>query len=94
MWYEQIRYASPKVKTDPDGLFFKDNAVPQGALIKFKYMRGTFIFGTVSTNIETGSTWIDCREYVGRKAGKWRSIPLDKFKSQVLPRKVRKKRVK
>lgn len=93
MWYEEIKYASPKVHVDPEGLEFKNEKVPQGAPIKFRYMRGTFLYGVVCTNTETGNQWIDCREYVGRKAGKWHSFSLDLFKNQVLPKKVRKRRV-
>lgn len=94
MWYEDIKYASPNVEVNSNGLEHKGSTVPPGAQIKFKYRRGTFLFGTVATNLKTGSVWIDCREYTGRKAGKWRSFPIDQFKEQVVPKKVRKKRVK
>jgi len=93
MWYEDYRFTSEDVEIDPEGLKYKDKIVPQGAQIKFRYLRGTFLYGVVAMNKKTGSVWIECREYTGRRPGKWRALPIDQFKQPVLPRKTRKRNV-
>lgn len=90
MWFEHIRYASPNIEVETT-MVWKNKVIEQDAKIKFRYMRETFKFGALVTNMVTGSTWIDCMDI---KSGQWRSIPLEKFKEPVLPKKRRKRRVR
>lgn len=68
--------------------FLKDTIKP-GDTIRFKNVRGEFVFIMMAHNSEKDVTWIDCRN---KKTGEYRSFYMDRLKSLVRDKKSRRKK--
>jgi hypothetical protein len=67
--------------------------INSGDMIKIKDEYGTvFKFDCITTNIETGSFWVDCFEMFRGKASQYRSFSMDRVK-RIAKRGKRAKRV-
>lgn len=78
-----------KFKKDPELVTAEGHIVSQGDLIKIKGEYGSqFKFFSLTTNIETGASWIDCFEIFRGSTGQLRAFSIDKLK------RIPKKRVK
>lgn len=70
-------------------LQFGRHLIQPGDKVKIKNTRGTFVFYRLAHNIESGSSWIDCRN---PSTGEFRSFHVAKIRSVVRPRKLRGKK--
>lgn len=68
--------------------FLKDTIKP-GDKIKFKNVRGHFVFLHMAHNSALDVTWIDCRN---PETGEYRSFYVDRLKSLVRDKKSRRKK--
>jgi hypothetical protein len=81
---------NPKISVKYELLYGKDVIKP-GDKIKFKNMRGMFVFVRLAHNEELDSTWIDCYDLNTKET---RSFHVAKLKMVVRPkRSYRKKQV-
>jgi len=68
--------------------YLKDVIKP-GDRIKFKHIRGEFVFILMAHNSEKDVTWIDCRDSA---TGEYRSFYVDRLKTVVRAKKSRRKK--
>lgn len=68
--------------------YLKDVIKP-GDKIKFKNVRGEFIFILMAHNIEKDVTWIDCRSTT---TGEYRAFYVDRLKCLIRDKKSRRKK--
>lgn len=70
---------------------FNTEIIKPGDKIRFKNVRGIFIFVRVAHNMKIDSTWIDCVEC---KTGTTRSFYVDKLKTVIRPKRSYRKKQK
>lgn len=70
-------------------LEFNNDVIKPGDKIKFKNIRGTFVFVRLAHNQKIDSTWIDCIDVNTRET---RSFHLAKLKMVIRPKKSRRKK--
>lgn len=88
---EVIPYAvNPEILVNYE-LAFKNDTIKPGDKIRFRHIRGIFIFVRIAHNVRLDVQWIDC---IDEKTRGTRSFHVAKLKSVVRPkRSYRKKQV-
>lgn len=87
--YNPEPYAvNPKISVKYELMYGKDIIKP-GDKIKFKNMRGMFVFVRLAHNEELDSTWIDCYDFNTKET---RSFHVAKLKMVVRPKRSYRKR--
>ena len=88
--YSQAPYfVNPDITVQYELHFNKETILP-GDKIKFKNIRGTFVFVRLAHNSKIDTTWIDCVDPVTRGT---RSFHLTKLKAVIRPKRSRRKKV-
>jgi len=82
--------ANPEIFVDYQ-LEFKGDIIKPGDKIKFRHIRGIFIFVRIAHNVRLDSTWIDCLDQNSKVT---RSFHVGKLKQIVRPKRSYKKRAK
>lgn len=86
---ENVPYRlNPEIHVYYELPFMKDVIKP-GDRIKFKNMRGEFIFILMAHNVKKDVTWIDCRNPA---TGEYRAFYVDRLKTVVRAKKSRRKK--
>jgi hypothetical protein len=70
-------------------LQFGRHLIQPGDKVKIKNQRGTYTFYRLAHNIESGSSWIDCRN---PQTGEFHSFHIAKIRSVIRPKKLRGKK--
>jgi len=87
--YEYVPYSvNPDIHVYYEIEYLKDTIKP-GDKIKFKHMRGHFIFILMAHNAEKDVTWIDCRN---PQTGEYRSFYIDRLSGLLRDKKSRRKK--
>lgn len=85
----QSQVQQTKFQRAPEYVNSDGFTITKGDLLKVKGEYGVrFQFDSLTTNTETGATWVDCFEMFRGKASQYRSFSLDRVK------RIPKKRVK
>lgn len=85
----QSQVQQTKFQRTPEYVNSDGFTISKGDIIKVRGEYGVrFQFYSLTTNIETGSVWVDCFEMFRGKASQYRSFSLDRVK------RIPKKRVK
>ena len=71
-------------------LNFNKDVIRPGDKIKFKNMRGVFVFTRLAHNKKLDSTWIDCFDLMTKET---RSFHVAKLKTVIRPKKSRRKKL-
>lgn len=87
--YDYVPYRiNPDIHVYYELEYLKDVIKP-GDRIKFKHIRGEFIFILMAHNSEKDVTWIDCRSPV---TGEYRSFYIERLSGLVRAKKSRRKK--
>ena len=88
-WSVEPYAVNPDITVQFELDFNKDKILP-GDKLKFKNMRGTFVFVRLAHNQRLDSTWIDCFDHDTKET---RSFHVAKLKTVIRPKKSRRKKV-